>query len=132
MFERLQAAEPDKILGVMGQFRADTRPEKIDLGVGVYRDESGDTPIFGAVKQAERRVLDEQTTKSYVGIEGDPGFNAAMADLVLGDLGKTDRVAACQAAGGSGALRILGDLARRASPGTTVWLPDPTWANHFA
>jgi aromatic-amino-acid transaminase len=130
MFETLTAAPPDKIIALMGQFREDPRPGKIDLGVGVYKDAKGDTPIMAAVREAEKLLYERQTTKTYVGMAGDPLFNAAMIGLVFGEDADRARIRAAQAPGGSGALRILAELIARAKPGATVWLSDPTWPNH--
>jgi aromatic-amino-acid transaminase len=129
MFEMLTAAPPDKIIALMGQFREDPRPGKIDLGVGVYKDAKGDTPIMAAVREAEKLLYERQSTKTYVGMAGDPLFNAAMIGLVFGEGADRARIRAAQAPGGSGALRILAELIAR-SKGTTVWLSDPTWPNH--
>jgi aromatic-amino-acid transaminase len=130
MFETLTAAPPDKIIALMGQFREDPRPGKIDLGVGVYKDAKGNTPIMAAVREAEKRLYERQSTKTYVGMGGDPLFNAAMIGLVFGGDADRARIRAAQAPGGSGALRILAELIARAKPGATVWLSDPTWPNH--
>ena len=130
MFEALTAAPPDKIIALMGQFREDPRPGKIDLGVGVYKDAKGDTPIMASVREAEKRLYQRQNTKTYVGMGGDTLFNAAMIGLVFGKDADRARIRAAQAPGGSGALRILAELIARAKPGATVWLSDPTWPNH--
>ncbi|MDN5925818.1 MAG: aspartate/tyrosine/aromatic aminotransferase [Hyphomicrobiales bacterium] len=130
MFETLTAAPPDKIIALMGQFREDPRPGKIDLGVGVYKDAKGNTPIMAAVREAEKLLYERQSTKTYVGMAGDPLFNAAMIGLVFGKDADRGRIRAAQAPGGSGALRILAELIARAKPGATVWLSDPTWPNH--
>jgi aromatic-amino-acid transaminase len=130
MFETLTAAPPDKIIALMGQFREDPRPGKIDLGVGVYKDAKGNTPIMAAVREAEKLLYERQSTKTYVGMAGDPLFNAAMIELVFGKDADRARIRAAQAPGGSGALRILAELISRARPGATVWLSDPTWPNH--
>lgn len=130
MFENLTAAPPDKILHLSVLFRNDTRPNKMDLGVGVYKDSEGRTVIPRAVREAEKRLYETQTTKTYVGIAGDEGFNRAMTDIVLADTIDSDRVFTCQTAGGSGALRVIADLLKRSRPDATVWLSDPTWANH--
>lgn len=130
MFETLTAAPPDKIIALMGQFREDPRPGKIDLGVGVYKDAKGNTPIMAAVREAEKLLYERQSTKTYVGMAGDPLFNAAMIGLVFGEDADRARIRAAQAPGGSGALRILAELIARAKPGATVWLSDPTWPNH--
>jgi len=130
MFETLTAAPPDKIIALMGQFREDPRPGKIDLGVGVYKDAKGNTPIMAAVREAEKLLYERQGTKTYVGMAGDPLFNAAMIGLVFGEGADRARIRAAQAPGGSGALRILAELIARAKPSATVWLSDPTWPNH--
>lgn len=131
MFETLQPAQPDKILALIGMYRDDPRPGKIDLGVGVYKDPAGRTPIIGAVREAEQRLYREQDSKSYLGLAGDVAFNAAMTRLVFGADADTRRIRTCQAPGGSGALRIVAELMHRARPGATVWLSDPTWPNHL-
>ncbi len=130
MFETLQTPPPDKILALSVAFRADPRADKIDLGVGVYKDEAGVTVILRAVKEAERRLLATQTTKTYVSPAGDEGFNAAMIDLVFGPDAPKQRLRGVQAPGGSGAVRLLAELVARAERGATVWLPEPTWPNH--
>ncbi|MFO1363418.1 MAG: amino acid aminotransferase [Burkholderiales bacterium] len=129
MLEALRKAEPDRILSLIALVRDDPRPGKMDLSIGVYRDESGRTPILAAVRAAERRLYEGETTKSYVGPAGDAAFNAAVQRLVFGD-GDASRIRAVQTPGGAGALRILAGLLARARPGATVWLPDPTWVNH--
>ncbi|HEY5816781.1 MAG TPA: amino acid aminotransferase [Mesorhizobium sp.] len=130
MFETLKAAQPDKILALIGLYRDDPRPNKVDLGVGVYKDPQGRTPVMNAVREAEQRLYAEQTTKSYLGMAGDPAFNTAMLKLVFGETADLSRLRAAQAPGGSGALRILAELLRRSRPEATVWLSDPTWPNH--
>lgn len=128
MLNNLAVAPPDKIIALSQAFKADPRPEKIDAGVGVYRDDYGHTSIFSAVKTAERQVLEQQTTKAYVGMAGDKQFNAGMIKLVLGDT--TAAIASAQTPGGGGALRQLGELLFRAMPDATIHLSDPTWPNH--
>jgi aspartate aminotransferase len=130
MFEALQPAQPDKILALIGAFRADPRAGKIDLGVGVYKDAAGRTPIMQAVRDAEQRLFESQDSKTYLGLAGDVAFNAEVTRLVFGADAETNRIRACQAPGGSGALRIIAELLRRARPEATVWLSDPTWPNH--
>lgn len=130
MYESLKAAAPDKIIALIGMFKEDPRKTKVDLGVGVYKDEEGRTTIFNAVREAEKKLFAEQTTKTYLGMAGDPAFNAAIIQLVLGEGADLDRTRAAQAPGGSGALRIIAELLRRARPEATVWLSDPTWPNH--
>lgn len=130
MLETLENQPADKIISLMAQFAADPRADKLDLGVGVYKDAEGRTPVMRAVKAAEKRLLDAQATKSYVTLLGDPAFNEAMAELILGPDRPRERIAMSQAVGGTGAVRQLFDLARRANPDLTVWLPDPSWPNH--
>lgn len=131
MFETLDALPADAILKLIAEHASDERPEKVDLGVGVYRDESGGTPIPAAVKQAEQALVESQTTKAYLGSAGDLSFNAAMQRLTLGSRWDgSDRVTTVQAPGGSGALRIAASLLLRARPNATVWVSDPTWNNH--
>ncbi len=132
MFETRTPPEPDKILRLMGMFAADPRPDKVDLGVGVYRSAEGVTPIMAAVKTAERRIWETQDTKSYVGIPGDPAFLDAMRDLVLGDAVPAARVAGCATPGGTGAVRQVLEMTRWLSPDATIWISDPTWPNHPA
>ena len=134
MLERLDRLPPDPILGLMAAFRACTDPRKVDLGVGVYRDDLGDTPVLKAVRQAEQAVLARQNTKSYVAAAGNPGFNQAMERLVFGAdhpalIG--GRVRTIQAPGGCGALRLGAELIRAASPDSVVHVSTPTWANHI-
>lgn len=130
MFETLSKAPGDKILALMGQFAADQRPTKIDLGVGVYKDEKGTTPLMAAVRQAEERMLASAQTKTYLGIAGNKGFGTAVLDLVLADSVDRARLRIAQAPGGTGSLWVLMQLINRARPGATVHLSDPTWANH--
>jgi len=130
-FSGLPASKPDAILALMGKFRADERPEKIDLGVGVYRDSEGATPVMRSVKIAQEKLVAEEITKTYVGPTGDQEFNALLADLALGNSVEKGRIASMQAPGGSGALRVLFELINEANPGATVWVSDPTWANHI-
>ncbi|MEO4044188.1 amino acid aminotransferase [Hoeflea sp. CAU 1731] len=131
MFENVQAAPADKILGLMMQFREDPRDNKLDLGVGVYKDSHGDTPVLSAIKSAELRLFDSQKTKAYVGVQGDREFCVEMGSLVLGDSVSMDRARICQAPGGTGALSILSMLIGRTAPDATVWVSDPTWPNHM-
>ncbi|MDX5356651.1 MAG: aspartate/tyrosine/aromatic aminotransferase [Rhodobacterales bacterium] len=132
MLERLQPQPEDKIIQLMALFRDDPRPVKVDLGVGVYKDATGHTPIMRAVREAGKRLWDAETTKTYVALAGDPGFHAAMAGLVLGDAVPASRLAAAAAPGGTGALRIAFDLIHKTAPGASVWMSDPTWPNHPA
>lgn len=131
MFEDLQPAPADKILALIGLYRADTRPGKVDLGVGVYKDREGRTPVMRAVREAEKRLLASQDTKTYLGLAGDTGFNAAMIKLAFGGKADLSRIRAAQAPGGSGALRLVAELLQRTRAGATVWVSDPTWPNHL-
>jgi aspartate aminotransferase len=133
MLERLERLPTDPILGLMAAFRGDADPRKVDLGVGVYRDDRGNTPVVRAVRQAEQAVLARQSTKTYVAPAGNPGFNQAMERLVLGDdhpALTAGRVRTIQAPGGCGALRLGAELVRIASPQSIVHVSTPTWANH--
>jgi len=130
MFEALQPAPADKILALIGLYRNDPRPGKVDLGVGVYKDIDGRTPVMRAVREAEKRLLASQDTKTYLGLAGDIAFNTAMIKLAFGDQVDLSRIRAAQAPGGSGALRLVAELLQRSRPGATVWLSDPTWPNH--
>ena len=130
MFETLTKAPGDKILALMGEYAADPRPTKIDLGVGVYKDEKGVTAVMTAVRKAEQRMLENEKTKTYLGIAGNKGYGAAVLDLVLADSIDRARVRIAQAPGGTGSLWVLMQLVNRARPGATVWVSDPTWPNH--
>ncbi|MDG1469703.1 MAG: aspartate/tyrosine/aromatic aminotransferase [Glaciecola sp.] len=134
MFEVLPALAPDPILGLSAAFRADPNPKKIDLGVGVYKDEQGNTPIVGAVAQAQLRLLETETSKTYITPQGVQGYIDGMLELLLGKGNQAvlgNRVAAVQAPGGCGALRILAELLKRCNDNAKVWVSDPTWANHI-
>jgi aromatic-amino-acid transaminase len=130
MFETLQPAPADKIIALIGLYRADPRPGKIDLGVGVYKDRDGKTPVMRALREAEKRLLQGQDTKTYLGLPGDTGFNTAMVKLAFGPAADMTRIRAAQAPGGSGALRLVAELLKRTRFDATVWLSDPTWPNH--
>ena len=132
MLETLTPQPPDKIIQLSQMFRADDRADKIDLGVGVYKDAEGHTPIMRAVKAAERRLWDEETTKTYTAIVGEGGFHKAMTDLVLGDAVASDRLSYAHTPGGTGAVRQILELIKAAAPDATVWYSDPTWPNHPA
>jgi len=131
LFESLQRKPPDAILKLIVEHANDPRDNKVDLGVGVYRDPAGNTPVFGAIKTAEQRLLETQTSKSYLGSRGAVDFCDAIQTLVFGDVAdRNDRVMTLQTPGGSGALRVAADLILRADPNTTAWVSDPTWNNH--
>jgi len=131
MLNTLKPQPADKILALMGQFRADPRETKIDLGVGVYKDATGHTPVMRAIKDAERRLWETETTKSYTALAGEPAYHAAMAGLILGDGLPVDRVAALATVGGTGAVRQGLELIRMANPDATIWVSDPTWPTHL-
>ena len=131
MLTNLTPQPPDKILELVKLFRADPREQKIDLGVGVYKNAEGVTPVMRAVKAAERKLVEGQETKSYTSLTGDPAFAAAMRDLILGDSIGADRVAAAATPGGTGAIRQGMELIQYADKGATVWVSTPTWPNHL-
>ena len=134
MFEQLKTLPQDPILGLMKTFREDSRADKVDLGVGVYRDEAGNTPIMAAVQQAQQRLLETETTKAYIGPAGAEGFNHLMGQLLLGSQHtalKDGRVNVVQTPGGCGALRMAAEFLKLCKPDTTVWVSTPTWANHI-
>ena len=129
MLDALKPQPQDKILALIQMFRDDPRTDKIDLGVGVYKDATGQTPVMRAVKTAERQLWETQTTKTYTGLAGDPAFNDAIRDLILGP-GFADRAASVATPGGTGAIRQAFELFRMASPGKRLWMSAPTWPNH--
>jgi aspartate aminotransferase len=133
MFERLDRVPDDPILGLMAAFRADSAPKKVDLGVGVFRDANGDTPVLDCVRKAEKAVLARQTSKTYVAPAGNAAFNQAMEKLVFGadhPVFTAARLRSIQGPGGCGALRLGAELVRLAAPQATVHVSTPTWANH--
>jgi aromatic-amino-acid transaminase len=130
MFEELEPRAADPLLDTIRQFRADSRPNKLDLGVGVFQDESGRTPVLNSVKQAERLLLETQQTKTYLGAEGDVEYARLLGATALGSLAGDPRVVGLQAPGGTGALRLGGELIRVANPPAQIWLGRPTWPNH--
>ena len=130
MFTTLPEPKPDAIIALIQAFAEDPREGKVDLGVGVYKDDAGATPVMRAVKEAERRLLASQKTKTYTKLTGNPDFVAGMQRLVLGEAG--GRLTGAQAPGGTGALRVLFDLVLRANPGARFWYSDPSWPNHQA
>lgn len=133
MFDLIEMAAPDAILGLSEAFLKDPNPQKINLSVGVYRDEQGQTAILQSVKQAEQRIVAQQQTKAYKPIEGAPEYAAAVQALLFGfehELIRTKRVATAHTPGGTAALRVAGDYLKKMHAGATVWLSDPTWANH--
>jgi len=135
MFERLEMAPPDAILGLTEAFKKDTRPEKINLGVGVYKDAQDRTPVLDSVKAAERLLLEKEATKNYMPITGDPAYGKAVQELVFGAgsaINRDQRARTAHTPGGTGALRVAADFIFRCYGKCTVWMSDPTWANHPA
>jgi len=135
MFENIQAAPADPILGLNESFANETSPNKINLGVGVYKDEQGKTPILQAVKQAEERLLSSETSKSYLSIEGTSQYREAVQGLLFGQDHPiiTKKLAhTAHTPGGTGALRVAAEFIKKHIPNATVWVSNPTWANHQA
>ena len=130
MFETLQAQKPDAILALVQMFRDDPRKNKLDLGVGVYKDGTGNTPVMRAIKAAEQKLWANETTKSYTALTGDPGFADAMAKLVLGDAVPRDAICAAATPGGTGAVRQTFEMIKMARPDARVFVSNPTWPNH--
>lgn len=134
MFESLKPVAIDPILGLMMAFKADERAEKIDLGVGVYQDDRGRTPVMASVKEAESRLMAVENTKAYQGMAGDPDYNQRMLDLLFGydhSILGSGRIKSIQAPGGSGALRVGAEVIRKARPDAVLWVGVPTWPNHI-
>jgi aspartate aminotransferase len=133
MFQSLKSLPPDPILGLTAAFKQENNPNKVDLGIGVYKDEKGNTPVMTAVKQAEQAILNSQLTKAYLGPMGSPEYNSAIAKLILGkdlldSLG--GRRVTIQTPGGCGGLRIAAEFIYTANANAKIWVSDPTWANH--
>jgi aspartate aminotransferase len=133
MFQSLKSLPPDPILGLTAAFKQENNPNKVDLGIGVYKDEKGNTPVMTAVKQAEQAILNSQLTKAYLGPMGSPEYNSAIAKLILGkdlldNLG--GRRVTIQTPGGCGGLRIAAEFIYTANANAKIWVSDPTWANH--
>ncbi|UAB89021.1 aspartate/tyrosine/aromatic aminotransferase [Ruegeria sp. SCSIO 43209] len=132
MFENLKPQPADKILALMQMYRDDPRDQKIDLGVGVYKNAEGVTPVMRAVKAAEKRILEEQESKAYTGLAGDPAFADAMIDLILGNSVPRGNIAAVATPGGTGACRQAFEMIRMANPTARVFVSNPTWPNHLS
>ena len=133
MFEQFAPAPPDAILGLTEAFKKDPNPKKVNLGVGIYKDAQGRTPILVSVKRAEERILQEENTKNYLSIDGSPEYGAAVQELLFGadhEIIRSNRSITAQAPGGTGALRVAADFIATMFPGARVWLSDPTWPNH--
>lgn len=130
MFETLVAAPPDPILGLNEAFKNDPASHKINLGVGVFKDAEGVTPILACVKEAERRLVAGEQSKAYLGINGDLVYGRHVPRLMFGDAVEPSRVATIQTPGGTGALRVASEFIKRMLPSARIWASDPTWANH--
>ncbi|MEJ5218799.1 amino acid aminotransferase [Cognatishimia sp. D5M38] len=132
MLSNLKAQPADKILTLMAAYREDPRPAKVDLGVGVYKNAEGVTPVMRAVKEAERRLVETQESKSYVALAGDPAYADAMIGLILGESVARDSIAAVATPGGTGAVRQAFELIKIANPAAKVHVSNPTWPNHVS
>jgi aromatic-amino-acid transaminase len=132
MFDRLKPQPADKILALMQMYREDPRDTKIDLGVGVYKNAQGVTPVMRAVKAAEQKIWTDQQTKAYTGLAGDPVYGDAMVSLVLGDAVARNHVGAVATPGGTGAVRQAFELVQMANPDARVFVSNPTWPNHLS
>jgi aspartate aminotransferase/aromatic-amino-acid transaminase len=133
MFENVRRAPPDAIFGLSEAMREDPRPEKINLGAGVYKDEAGKTPVLAAVKEAERRIWERESTKAYLPIEGSTEYAGAIRSLLFGEDHEAIAargLATLHTPGGTGALRVMADFVKSLRPGATVRMSDPTWPNH--
>src|SRR6478752_1809622 len=135
MFDSLPLAPPDAILGITEAFKRDPNPNKINLSVGVYKDEQGNTPILDCVKEAERRLLATEKSKGYLSIEGHSEYASRVQELLFGsghEVLTSRRAVTAQTPGGTGSLRVAADLLKKHFPQAKVWLSKPTWANHAA
>ncbi|WP_417763859.1 amino acid aminotransferase [Shewanella sp.] len=135
MFNALNPMPADPILGLMAQFREDPRTDKVDLGVGVYKDPDGHIPILACVKTAERIRTETETTKVYISPAGSPEFNRLICELAFGADHRavlSNRIRSVSTPGGTGSLRVAADFIKRCNADATVWVSDPTWANHIA
>ena len=131
LFDRLEEQKSDSLLQLIALCEADPRPDKIDVGVGVYRDAAGGTPILRAVKAAERLLWEAQETKAYLGSQGDARFTELIRPIVFGEAGAADeRIVGLQTPGGCGALRLGADLVTKANPKARIHVGQPTWPNH--
>ncbi|SNY46422.1 aspartate aminotransferase [Arsukibacterium tuosuense] len=135
MFSQLQSVATDPILGLMAEYKADPNPNKVDLGVGVYKDEQGHTAVLKCVKEAEALRLQQEDSKTYIGMAGDLNFNAHIEKLAFGPAHQVllaNRVTTAHTPGGTGALRVAAEFIKRANPNATIWVTTPTWANHIS
>lgn len=135
MFAQLQPVATDPILGLMAAYKDDPNPNKVDLGVGVYKDEQGHTAVLKCVKEAEALRLKNEDSKTYIGMAGDLGFNSHIEKLAFGQGHKvllSNRVTTAHTPGGTGALRVAAEFIKKANPNATIWVTSPTWANHIS
>jgi aspartate aminotransferase len=135
MFAQLQPVATDPILGLMAAYKDDPNPNKVDLGVGVYKDEQGHTAVLKCVKEAEALRLKNEDSKTYIGMAGDLGFNSHIEKLAFGTGHKVllaNRVSTAHTPGGTGALRVAAEFIKKANPDATIWVTSPTWANHIS
>lgn len=133
IFTQVELAPADPILGLTDAFKADKRTGKVNLGVGIYKNEAGLTPILASVKQAEAKLLASEESKSYLGIEGVQAYNDAVQSLLFGaghQVVKNKRALTAQAPGGTGSLRVAAEFLARNTKSKTIWVSNPTWANH--
>ncbi len=133
MFQSIERRPPDPILGLTATFKKDSNPNKVDLGAGVYKEESGNTPIISAIKKAEQKLWETEDSKSYIAQAGPEGFNRQMASMVLGENNTAlndQRACSVLTPGGSGALRVIAEFVSANFPNTRTWISTPTWANH--
>lgn len=134
MFSELKPVKTDPILGLMAAYRNDVNPQKVDLGVGVYKDEKGHTGVLKCVKTAEKHRWDNEISKTYMGMAGDLAYNTRISSLILGEEHPAldqDRVRVVQTPGGTGALRVAAEFIKRCHPPAVIWVSTPTWANHL-
>ena len=132
MLEQLQQQPPDKILALMQTFKEDPRVNKLDLGIGVYKNENGQTPIINALKKAEKILWEQETTKSYTKLTGDSDFQTVMKELIFSDCVSEDIISTAHTPGGTGAIRQAFELIKLASPNSKIWISNPTWPNHIS
>ena len=132
MLEQLQQQPPDKILALMQTFKEDPRANKLDLGIGVYKNENGQTPIINAVKKAEKILWEQETTKSYTKLTGDSDFQTVMKELIFSDCVSEDIISTAHTPGGTGAIRQAFELIRLVSPNSKICISNPTWPNHIS
>ena len=133
LFSNLDAAAPDVILGIAQAYRADSSPHKVDLGIGIYKDDHGQSPVLPTVKAAEKWLTAHQASKAYLSSAGSPEFNKVIRELLFGQGAEEafdGRIRSLQTPGGSGALRVIADFLRANAPTSRIWLPNPTWATH--